>query len=256
MTFFVDNSQDLKAKLLIYFVCALTILLAGLATVSNSCNNKAYAQYSSLTTPNTLPLQTTGDVTSNITSRDHALASIGSSTTQVAPDKVILTLGVQTVGKTAKEAATMNSAAMNKIIEGLVAAGVRINETSTSIFSISPIYNSSHGTNNITGFRGANSVQIDSKNTSNISKWIDTAVSNGANSVESIYFKLSDAKLAEVKNNLIPLAIYDAKNKANIAAAALGLKVLGVKSITINEFGYPPPLSQQQSFGTSVTASF
>ena len=41
------------------------------------------------------------------------------------------------------------------------------------------------------------------------------------------------------------------QNTKQILAVA---KVLGVKSITINEFGYPPPLSQQQSFGTSVTS--
>jgi uncharacterized protein YggE len=247
MTSFVNNTQNL----LIFFAFVLTALVVGVTTLLNISNNYVHAQYSTLSAQtNALPLQ----ATSNVTSKDHTLAGIGSSTTQVTPDEVILTLGVQTVDKTAKAAASINSATMNKIIEALLAAGVRQNETTTSSFSISPTYNSSHGTNNITGFRAANSIQIDSTNTANIAKWIDSAVSKGANSVESIYFKLSDKKLAEVKDNLISLAINDAKNKANIATSALGLKVLGVKSITINEFRYPPPLPQQQSFGTSVSS--
>jgi uncharacterized protein YggE len=81
-----------------------------------------------------------------------------------------------------------------------------------------------------------NCIQIDSNNTASIAKWLDAAISKGANSIDSIYFKLSDKKLAEVKNSLIQLAVKEAKNKADIAASAAGLKVLGVKTISMNEF--------------------
>ena len=136
---------------------------------------------------------------------------------------------------------------MNKIVSALLAAGLRQNETSTSSFSIPPNYNYSKGANNITGFTVANSILIQSTNTANVAKWIDTSIANGANSINSVYFTISDKKLAEVKDRLIPKAIDDAKNKANIAAAAVGLKVTGVKSISINAFSYPRlPLQQQQ----------
>jgi uncharacterized protein YggE len=245
-----NSTHDVRTDVFIYFTCLLTILI-GLATFSNLINNYAYAQYSSqLTQSGAPPLQ----ATINDTGKDHTLDSVGSSTTQVIPDRVVLTLGVQTVNKTASAVAATNSETMNKIIHALLAAGVRQNETRTSSFSISPNYNSSQGRNNITGFTATNSIQIDSNNTANIAMWIDTAVSKGANSVESIDFKLSDKKLTEVKNSLIPLAVKDAKNKANIAASATGLKVLGVKSITMNEFRYPAALPQQQPLGASVSA--
>jgi uncharacterized protein YggE len=227
----------------IVFACLLAISI-GLLTSFLDIHifDNAYALYS-------------GNNTSNITNKDHTLAVSGSSTSQVIPDKVILTLGVQTLGKSAKAAALSNSATMSKIVDALLAAGLRKNETSTSSFSISPDYNYSKGANNITGFTVANSILIQSTNTSNVAKWIDTSVANGANSVDSVYFTVSDKRLSNVKNSLIPKAIDDAKNKANIAAAAMGLKVIGVKSININEFSYPLPLSLQQQSSAAPSSA-
>ncbi|MDQ6669087.1 MAG: SIMPL domain-containing protein, partial [Thermoproteota archaeon] len=83
-------------------------------------------------------------------------------------------------------------------------------------------------------------------------RWIDTAISSGgATSVNSIGFTLSDKKLQEIKNGLIKQAINNARSKADIAASALGLKVLGIKSMYLNEFEQPPtppqPILQKQS---------
>ncbi len=52
----------------------------------------------------------------------------------------------------------------------------------------------------------------------------------------------SDKRLDETKNNLIKQAIDNARTKANIAASVLGLKVVGVKSVNLNEFEIQPPL--------------
>jgi uncharacterized protein YggE len=83
------------------------------------------------------------------------------------------------------EAAT-NSDTMNKIIDALTAAVVRQNETRTSSYIISPNYNSSQATNNIMSFTAANSIQIDSNNTANVAKWINSVVSQRHNSVKPI----------------------------------------------------------------------
>ena len=74
------------------------------------------------------------------------------------------------------------------------------------------------------------------------SQWIDTAVQAGVNDVSSIYFSLSHAKSVAVKNDLLKQAVTNAKSKADIAASALGLNVIGVKSINIEPInGFPPP---------------
>ena len=96
----------------------------------------------------------------------------------------------------------------------------------------------------------SNSIKIESLNLANVSQWIDAAVASGANRVNSIMFSLSDKELEETNNMLLKQAVENATNKANIVASALGLKVIGVESLNINEFdtGYHPvvqPFSSQ-----------
>jgi uncharacterized protein YggE len=86
---------------------------------------------------------------------------------------------------------------------------------------------------------------VDSYNLFNVSQWIDIAVQAGVNDVSSIYFSLSDEKSEAVKNDLLKQAITNAKGKADIAASALELKVIGVKSINIESVGTFPPLQRE-----------
>lgn len=167
----------------------------------------------------------------------------GSASNQTKPDKVTVSLGVETTNSTAQVALASNSDLMNKVLNALKAAGVQENETSTSTFSITPNYNYSADTNEgrLIGFTVSNSIQIQSGNIENVSKWIDTAVTSGANNVNSIYFSLSESKMNEIKNSLLKDAIDNAKAKADIAASAAGLRVIGVKSISVGQPVIAPP---------------
>lgn len=223
-----------------------------LSIVTNSSHGDAYAQqYNAPPPTNHSSLQKTYN---NITN-NNILSDAGTATTKVKPDKVTLILGVETTNQTAKAALSTNSATMNKVLNVLLSAGVKQNETSTSAFSISPNYNYSQGGNIITGFTVSNSIQIESSKINDTARWIDTAISSGgATSVNSIGFTLSDKKLQEIKNGLIKQAINNARSKADIAASAVGLKVIGIKSMYINEFEQPPtppqPFLQKQSLAT------
>lgn len=230
-----------------------------LSIVTNSSNGDAYAQQYNAppqpTTHSSLIQKTYNNITNN-----NILSDAGTATTKVKPDKVTLILGVETTDQTAKAALSTNSATMNKVLNVLLSAGVKQNETSTSAFSISPNYNYSQGRNIITGFTVSNSIQIESSKINDTARWIDTAISSGgATSINNIGFTLSDKKLQEIKNGLIKQAINNARSKADIAASALGLKVLGIKSMYINEFEQPPtppqPFLQKQSLATPAGAN-
>jgi len=146
---------------------------------------------------------------------------------------------------------------MNKVLNALLSVGVMKNETSTSEFSISPNYNYSQGRSLLTGFTATNSIQIDSSSVNNTAKWIDTAIAAGANNVNNVVFTLSDKKLEETKNLLIKEAISNARTRADIAASILGLKVVGVKWASVNEFESPPPqpLLASQPFTATPAAA-
>ena len=166
----------------------------------------------------------------------------GSATANTKTDKVIVSLGVETADKTAEKALLSNSNLMNTVIVALKAAGLQQNETSTSSFFIKPNYNySKYGDRgNLMGFTVSNSIHIESSNIDSVSQWIDTAVQAGANIVNDIYFSVSEEKLQKIKNVLLKEAVANAKSKADIVAGAAGINVGGIKSIMVEEIGFPP----------------
>jgi uncharacterized protein YggE len=70
---------------------------------------------------------------------------------------------------------------------------------------------------------------------------IDGAVSAGVNRVDSVYFTLSPQKQLEIKDNLISQAVKNAESQANKALVPLNHKIIGVKAISLSEFGIPYP---------------
>ena len=218
------HNTSINLSIVAFVVLFTSGLLVYLSTINH---HNAYAQLSS-------------------PDNNKTLFVTGSATTETKPDKVTVSLGVETTNTKAKAALAANSELMNKIINALKTAGVKENETSTSSFSITPNRNYSVDTNQgkLTGFTVSNSIQIDSSNVNDTSEWVDIAVSSGANNVNSIYFSLSDKKLDEVKNELIKDAIENAEEKADIAASALGYKIVGIRTVSIDQVTpfFPQPV--------------
>ena len=223
-------------SLLKFTLIGLTLSLSGLFACMLFTSNTAFAQQQ---LQNLSPAQNTTNTNTN-----NALSLTGTASTMVKPDKVTVSLGVETTNKTADAALAANSKIMNKVIDALKATGVKDNETSTSSFSISPNYNYSQQSSTasrITGFTVSNTIQIESTNINNTSKWIDAAIAAGTNTVDRIDFALSDKKLEETKNSLIKQAMQDARAKADIVASAAGVRVAGIRSINLNELAIQPP---------------
>lgn len=174
--------------------------------------------------------------------QEKTLAVSGAASAKVQPNKVQMVFAVDTREKTAKTALDSNAATINAVLGALEAAGVKKNETSTADFNINPVYDySTRGElQNLTGYTVTNSVLVSSSNLNSVSRWIDAAVSAGANRINGVYFQLSAEKAADMRDGLITGAIKDARNKADLVAGVVGLKVVRVKSMTVNDYGYVP----------------
>lgn len=185
----------------------------------------------------------------------------GFATEKAKSDTVTISIGVQSTNKSATDALISNSEIANEIISTLKQSGVSDNEISTSQYSIQPNYNYSQYGNivNTTGFTVSNIVTIQSTNTNKVSQWIDSAVNTGANTINSVEFKISPESLGEVRKALIDRAISDAREKGEIAAKAVGTNILGIKSITVNTDGFNPmPLNEQmvqKSFVSDISST-
>jgi len=194
-------------------------------------------------------------------SREKVISVTGTATASVDPDLLVVQFGVETQKLTAKDALESNSAILANVVESLKTVGIPEDELSTSRFNIMPIYDSYRDektgryTQELLGYRVSNVIMVETVNLDLAAEIIDTAVSVGANRVDSVYFTLSPEKNLQIKDDLIEKAVLNAKTKAENALAPLNHKIIGVKAISLSEFGMPPPMFDG-SFAMAESAVF
>lgn len=182
------------------------------------------------------------------TSNEKTISSTGSATTSVNPDLLNIQFGVETQAKTATEAIDANNLAMNQVIDAIKKLGIAQDEINTSSFSIYPVYDTINDPetgvylrSELTGYRVSNIVLVKTEKLTMGGDIIDAAVQAGANRVDSVYFSLSPEKQATSQDQLIEKAVLNAKSKAEKALVPLGYKIIGVKMVSVSDFGYPHP---------------
>jgi uncharacterized protein YggE len=203
---------------------------------------------------------------------DYSLANLSTlsisstATTEVRPDQLSTTVGVETNGTTAQEAVSLNSNLTGQVIAAIRGLGIDDNRIETSSYSVLPIYEyiqppqpcieiyppppGCETRQEIVGYRATNTVTITldvpffrmaSQPTPDVNagQVIDVAVTAGANRVEGVVFFISPDRQQEIRDTLIGDAITNARQRANIAAEALEMTVSGVESATINPIDFP-----------------
>ncbi|MEM0437857.1 MAG: SIMPL domain-containing protein [Candidatus Micrarchaeia archaeon] len=205
-------NRILSALMIGLFVMSLLVFMGGCTTASAPAQENAAAQ----------PLNST------------EISVYGSAEVELDPDLAEIELGAETEGKTATEAAEANAAIMEKVRAALRAAGVPDTNIKTSYFGVSPRYkwddNSYEQT--IVGYTATHTLRIRSEDVKNSGRIIDAAVSAGANRVNSVQFTLKDSTMSRVRADLLKQAVGNAESDANAIAAALGHKIIGVKSVS------------------------
>jgi uncharacterized protein len=181
------------------------------------------------------------------------VSTSGTATVKVDPDKVTVTIGVDTQGLTAEEAATKNAELMDKVIAALKELGVTDDQISTIWYNVYPIYDDRSPPckeiypqppdcapkSEITGYRASNSLSVTLDADEDVGKVIDSAVKAGANNVNGVYFFVSEERQQEIREGLIKKAIDNARSRADKAADAVSMNITGVKSINLNDVYFP-----------------
>lgn len=189
---------------------------------------------------NTASYQFSASAEANQLSRvNNTLHVTGMAETHMTPEKVTVSFEVETTDKKAEVALNKNSKMMNDILNSLKSAGVREDNITTSSFSLRPDYDYSYGTtkDTIIGYEATNSIMIEGDRLSNVSQWIDKAISAGASRVNYVDFGLSDKQITEAKATLLKDALANARMKAEIAAKSNGLHLAGIMSMDLEDSG-------------------
>ena len=160
------------------------------------------------------------------------LKVIGKGTVSVKPDLAEIVVGVITEDLQLEVAQEENAKITQEVINSIRALGIPLKNIQTENYSIRPNYDYINGKQVFRGYEVINNLKILISNINNVGEVIDTAVSNGANSLTGIIFIVSDE--TKYYYEALRRALQDAQNKARVLADQLKVK-LNIIPIQINE---------------------
>jgi uncharacterized protein len=192
----------------------------------------------------------------------------GEGRVDAVPDMATVGLGVTTQGATAAEAMAANSAAVQAVLDRLVAAGIAARDVQTTGLSLNPQWSNydSSPQQKIEGYVATNMVTVRVRALDTLGGVLDAAVSDGANTLNGLGFGLADPEpaLKEARAK----AVQDARARAETLAAAAGVTLGRVLSITEGGYANPAPMPMYKAdaamsavpvaggeIGVSVTAT-
>ena len=117
----------------------------------------------------------------------------GTAVVNVAPDRALIQLGVQSNGSTPGAVERANTSAIQKVIKAVQALGVPPKDIATDWYIIEPIYES-YDSLYIKGYRINNLIAITLRDVSQTSRVIAVALEAGANQVVNVEFYTSELR--------------------------------------------------------------
>jgi uncharacterized protein YggE len=172
---------------------------------------------------------------------------IGTGKVKAVPDEAEFSLGVQSVGRTAREALAANSERMKHVLSALRAAGVAKEDVQTEDVSVSPSY---EDRGRITGYTTRNSVNVRIRNLARAGAVLDAATNAGANDVYGPTLSRSDRD--ELQAKALRSAVADARAKAEALADAADVQLGSATAIEESDGGYEPYFAAALSSARAV----
>lgn len=166
---------------------------------------------------------------------NRAIQVTGTAVVNVAPDRALIQLGVQSNGATTNTVEQMNSAATQAVVKAIRSLGVDAADIATDVYIIEPIYES-YDSLYIKGYRINNVVAITVRVVSKTSVVIGAALRAGANQVLGVDFYTSE--LRKYRDQARDMAMKAAQEKAEALAAAAGARTECVLNINENSWSY------------------
>jgi uncharacterized protein YggE len=180
----------------------------------------------------------------------------GEGSVSAAPDFARVTLGVTTTAKDAREAMAANAKSANALVALIKSEGVSPADIQTSDVSISPMFSNQPPAQasapTIIGYSVSDNVTVTVRDISGLGTLLDKAVAAGANAIYGIGYGENDP--SALLDKARPLAVADARRKAEIYAAAGGAKIGRLMELS-EEAGARPLAFAARAYAPSAAAS-
>ncbi len=155
----------------------------------------------------------------------------GTAVVNVKPDRALIQLGVQSNGRSAKEAQANNTATINKVTKALKALGIESKDIATDWYVIEPLYED-YDSLHIKGYRIYNVIAITMRDVDKANDAIVAAFQAGANQVVNVEFYTSE--LRKYRDQAREMAMTAASEKAKALAQTAGADTSCVLNINEN----------------------
>ena len=184
----------------------------------------------------------------------HTISIDASSTSTTAPDQATLVIGITNHADTAQEAQQANAEIASTITTNLHNLGLSSEQIKTRNYNFHPTYNNQQNhENELTGYTVDNTVYVTLNDVTVVGNVIDTALSSGANKINSISFSIRNPN--KLKEQALRQAIKDARTKADIIADALGKQIIGIQSVSESGGSYQPRFNELMLAKANISAS-
>ena len=152
------------------------------------------------------------------------LSVAGHGESRVAPDQVMISLGVTTQAPTAAQAMSDNSTRQQAVLDALKGAGVEGANVQTSGLTLNPMMNyPENAPATITGYMAQNLLTVRVTDIARVGEVLDSIVTAGANEMQGIRFTREDSQATE--DEALGKAVADATHRAEVMAKAAGLEL-------------------------------
>jgi uncharacterized protein len=171
------------------------------------------------------------------------------------PDVAVISAGVVTQSANAATAMQENATRMARVIAALKRAGVADKDVTTSSISLSPQYRYNENQPPvITGYQASNQVNVRFRDIGKSGAVLDVLVKEGANQINGPSLVIDKPEAAQDEARID--AIKSARARADLYAAATGLKVKRIVSISESEgySGGPVPMMARGMMADSAMA--
>ena len=159
----------------------------------------------------------------------------GSAAINIAPDRALIQLGVQSNGVNVDGVQFENDRAIQNVLAAVKKQGVDPVDITTDIYIIEPVYED-YDSLFIKGYRIDNSVSITVRDVTKTSTILAAALKAGANRVSDVSFYTSE--LRKYRDQARDLAMTAAREKADALSTAAGAKTGCVVNINENSWTY------------------
>lgn len=184
---------------------------------------------------------------SNAAESQRTISVQGSGVAYGKPDIATASAGIESRGNTPEDALAANTKAMTAIMAAIKRHGIAERDIETSQFSVNPVYAQQpgpRGTMTIEGYQVTNQVTVRVRDMDKLGGLLSSLVSAGANRLNGVSFDIAES--AKLQDEARKAAMADAKKRADLFAAAAGVTVKRVLSISEGgNFAPPQPMAMR-----------